>query len=205
MPVAIPVSDGEGSAGGSLDMTAIIHSSASTEWATPQWFVDRLAEEFAPGGFDLDPAARDWSAKAPVYYSLDRGEDGLELPWFGNVWVNPPYGRGKIGWRWLSKMVHEVTEGAAELVVALMPARTDTAWWHELVMPNAAEIRLVCGRLTFEREDGATQHGATFPSAILVFRRRLPWLTTRQIILSSMGNTPASRCPSPEESAIEEL
>lgn len=177
----------------------VYHSSNSTEWGTPWWLYWRCEEEFTEGGFDIDPAARSWNAKARRYYSLDRGEDGLKLPWPDDAFNNPPYGRGKVLWNWTSKMVHEVTDGSAQLVVALVPARTDTRWWHKVVMPHAAEVRMLEGRVEFLElgDDGCIrwQVGAPFPSAILVFRRRhtiidfccrKPWVVTRSVVISTM-------------------
>lgn len=138
----------------------IVHfSSATDEWATPQPFFDRLAEEF--GGFDLDPCCLPSSAKAPRYFTPET--DGLASDWAGKVWLNPPYGR-TIG-LWTSKARESVRTGQAEIVVGLLPARTDTAWWHRDVM-TASEVRLVRGRLRF----GTATAGAPFPSVVVVWR-----------------------------------
>ena len=74
--------------------------------------------------------------------------------------MNPPYGRAIGGW--VQKAFESSQQGA--LVVCLLPARTDTRWWHEYVMRG--EVRLLRGRITFE--GGA--HPAPFPSAIAIFR-----------------------------------
>jgi len=154
---------------------AVHYSSATDEWATPQSFYDRLAAEF--GGFDLDPCCLPVSAKAPQFYTPE--DNGLASPWFGRVWMNPPYGR-TIG-DWTTRAREAVDTGHAELVVGLLPARTDTVWWHRDVM-ESSEVRLVKGRLRF----GAAIHGAPFPSAVVVWRdsrwsqrhaRRAPLLT----------------------------
>jgi hypothetical protein len=94
-----------------------------------------------------------------------REEDGLLLEWFGRCWMNPPYGR-TIG-RWMAKARRMAESGKAELVVCLVPARTDTAWWHENVM-RAAEVRFIRGRLKF----GGAKHAAPFPSALVIFKGR---------------------------------
>ena len=92
-------------------------SSASPEWPTPQWIVDQLAAEFGP--FDLDPAATEDNAKAPVFYTAD--DDGLSRPWKGRVWLNPPYGRtdahGRSIGAWMGKAADEVRTGGADLVL----------------------------------------------------------------------------------------
>ena len=119
---------------------------------------DALNEEFGP--FDLDPCATPENAKCPNYYTEER--NGLIRPWRGKVFVNPPYGRGiKV---WVQRCWASGGTGA-ELVVALLPSRTDTAWWHDFVM-KANEIRFIRGRLKF----GGAKHGAPFPSCIVVWR-----------------------------------
>jgi len=140
--------------------TRVHFSSAREDWGTPQRFYDRLAAELGP--FDLDVCATPANAKTARYYTP--ADNGLALPWHGRCWMNPPYGRA-IG-AWVAKARHEAEEGRAT-VVCLVPARTDTAWWHRDVM-RAAEIRLVRGRLRFE----GAQDDAPFPSAIVIYRPR---------------------------------
>ncbi|MGD7664880.1 DNA N-6-adenine-methyltransferase [Brevibacillus laterosporus] len=74
-------------------------------------------------------------------------------------WMNPPYGK-EIG-KWVKKAFEEASKGAT--VVCLLPARTDTKWWHEYCMKG--EIRLVKGRLKF----GDSNNSAPFPSAVIIF------------------------------------
>ncbi|KKK96190.1 hypothetical protein LCGC14_2665220 [marine sediment metagenome] len=138
-----------------------LFSSASGEWETPQGVFDALNAEFGP--FDLDPCATPENAKCPNFYTQE--SDGLLQPWRGRVFVNPPYGRA-IG-RWIQKCYAAVGQDA-KLVVALLPSRTDTAWWHDYVM-KADEIRFIRGRLYFTRDDGLRAR-APFPSAIVVWR-----------------------------------
>ena len=141
-------------------------SSDSAEWPTPAPLYATLHAEF---GFTLDPCASAANAKCERFY--DAAADGLFLPWTGNVFMNPPYGT-TIG-RWVAKARREAAAGA--VVVCLLPARTDTAWWHQDVMPGAAQIRFICGRLSFggglqdaaKARSGA--HNAPFPSVIVVF------------------------------------
>ena len=143
----------------------IASSSASAEWATPQWIVDQLAAEF--GAFDLDPCATADNAKAPGC-SIRQPDDGLSLPWKADrVWLNPPYGRtdayGRDIGAWMRKAAAETTSGNARLVVALVPARVDTAWWRE-ACKAAAFWRILPGRIKW-RDD----QPAPFPNAVLVF------------------------------------
>lgn len=141
-------------------MTGYMPAAQTCEWETPQWFFDRLDQEF---GFNLDPASTHENAKCDLHYT--KAEDGLVQPWLKkNVFLNPPYGR-EIE-QWLPKAWAEVQEGA--LVVALIPVRSDTRWWHDYVM-RAEEIRLVRGRLRFV---GAST-GAPFPSVVVVWPSRV--------------------------------
>ena len=133
-----------------------VHFSSKTDlWETPQALFDVLNAEF---NFELDVCATVDNAKCDRYFSVE--QDGLAQPWCGMCWMNPPYGR-VIG-RWMKK-AYESAQGGAT-VVCLVPARTDTAWWHEFVMKG--EIRFLKGRLKF----GGAKNSAPFPSAIVVFR-----------------------------------
>jgi phage N-6-adenine-methyltransferase len=134
---------------------AVWASSATDQWATPQDFFDRLHAEF---GFTLDVCASPENAKAPDYYTAE--VDGLKQEWRGICWMNPPYGR-VIG-LWMRKAWESALAGAT--VVCLVPARTDTAWWHNYAMRG--EIRYVRGRLKF----GDSKNVAPFPCAVVVFR-----------------------------------
>lgn len=140
-------------------LTQVHFSSASDEWATPSDFHRRLVAEF--GDFDLDPCCLPSSAKAPRFYTPE--DDGLSQRWWGRVFLNPPYGR-MIG-QWTAKSRESVEAGDASLVVGLLPARTDTGWWHRDVM-SAEEIRLIRGRLRF----GNATTSAPFPSVVVVWR-----------------------------------
>jgi site-specific DNA-methyltransferase (adenine-specific) len=134
-------------------------TSRTDDWATPQPIFDALDVEF---GFDLDACADAANAKCSRFFSA--ADDGLAQDWRGRVWLNPPYGRrgGGIA-AWMDKAREASVAGAT--VVCLVPARTDTRWWHESAM-RAAEVRLIRGRLHF----GAGHAPAPFPSAIVVFR-----------------------------------
>ena len=134
-----------------------LFSSLTPEWATPQALYDELNEEF---GFTLDPCATPENAKCARFFT--RVENGLAQSWAGEtVWLNPPYGDELP--RWIRKAYGESLNGAT--VVALIPSRTDTRWWHEHVM-KATDIRFIRGRLAFN--DGPTK--APFPSCVVVWR-----------------------------------
>lgn len=130
-------------------------SSATEEWATPKWLFDELHKQF---GFELDVCATDDNAKCSRYFTKEL--DGLSRPWTGVCWMNPPYGE-TIG-LWMEKACRAAEKGAT--VVCLVPARTDTSWWHDWAMKG--EVRFLRGRLKF----GDAKNSAPFPSAIVVFR-----------------------------------
>lgn len=147
--------------------TSGLASSNTIYWATPQKFFNRLDLEF---GFDLDVCATPDNAKCKRFYSEQ--DNGLVQPWRGVCWMNPPYGR--VIPKWVKKAYEEAQGGAT--VVCLLPARTDTGWWHSYAM-RANEIRFVRGRLYFN--DGCGR--APFPSAVVVFRPECSPLTVGSI------------------------
>ena len=141
-------------------INAGLFSSNEESWSTPLDFFDALDNEF---GFTLDPCASPGNAKCSRYFTSD--DNGLAQHWDGVVFMNPPYGR-VIG-KWIEKAYRESLNGAT--VVCLIPARTDTAYWHDYVM-RADEVRFVRGRLHFGGGHEKTAHSAPFPSAVVVFR-----------------------------------
>lgn len=114
---------------------------SSDEWATPPHIVERISAEYGP--FDLDACCRPETAKAPTFYT--KADDGLRQPWDGVVWVNPPYSDPK---PWCQKAVNETLNPNCFRVVMLLPAATDTGWFHDLVLPHA-DIRFIRGRIRF--------------------------------------------------------
>lgn len=132
----------------------MIHFSSKTdEWSTPQYLFDKLNAEFF---FNLDPCATKENAKCERFFTKE--DNGLSKDWSGlRVFMNPPYGKQ------IRKWVQKAKESNAT-VVCLLPARTDTFWWHEYVM--GAEVRFIRGRLKF----GGSENEAPFPSAIVIFR-----------------------------------
>ena len=135
-----------------------LYSSRSEEWSTPQELFERLDREFH---FSLDAAASRENAKCGKFF--DKQADGLKQSWAGEtVWCNPPYGR-QIG----AFMRKALTESRAPgtTVVMLVPARTDTNWFHQFVY-RRAELRFIRGRLKF----GGAQNGAPFPSMLVIYR-----------------------------------
>lgn len=136
--------------------TDIMFSSQSDMWETPQDLFDKLNEEFH---FNLDVCAIASNAKCAAFYSPE--QNGLIQPWYGRCWCNPPYGR-QVG-KWVKK-AYDTAYIDGNLVVMLLPARTDTKWFHEYIY-GKAEIRFLKGRLKF----GSSKNSAPFPSMIVIF------------------------------------
>lgn len=134
-----------------------LFASNSDEWATPQDTFDMLNCEFH---FDLDPCATSDNHKTDWYFTKE--QDGLNQNWGGHrVFCNPPY--SKID-KWVEKAYRE-SQYDHTIVVLLIPARTDTRYFHNFIY-NRAEIRFVKGRLKF----GQSKNSAPFPSMIVIFR-----------------------------------
>ena len=130
-------------------------TSATDEWATPQDFFEQQNRLHGP--FDIDVCANAENAKCEKYF--DKEADGLKQNWIGKCWMNPPYGRS-IG-LWMKKAYESAENGA--VVVCLVPARTDTKWWHEYAIKG--QVFFIKGRLKF----GGSKNSAPFPSAVVVF------------------------------------
>lgn len=144
-------------------MNKALLSSQKMDYCTPQDFFDRLDAEFH---FSLDAAATKKSAKCTAYYTPKA--DGLKRPWGiagdGAVFCNPPYGR-EIG-KWVRKAFEEAQRGVT--IVLLIPARTDTAYFHKYIY-GKAEIRFIRGRLHFTDENGKSYPPAPFPSMVVIY------------------------------------
>lgn len=139
-------------------INAGLFTSDKSDWETPPAFFAKLDAEFH---FETDVCALPHNAKCAHYFTPEM--DGLAQEWRGVCWMNPPYGRYTTG-PWMKKAYESSLDGAT--VVCLVAARTDNAWWHTYVIPHAAEVRFIKGRIKFV---GAKQ-GAPFPSAVVVFR-----------------------------------
>lgn len=138
--------------------TEIMFSSKTAEWATPQDFFDRLNAEF---NFTLDPCATHENAKCAKYFTID--DNGLKQDWQGHmVFCNPPYGKAIKDW---VRKCYEESKKPGTTVVMLIPARTDTSYFHDYIYGKAREIRFLRGRLKF----GGSQNSAPFPSMVVVF------------------------------------
>lgn len=140
--------------------TELMFSSKAMDWETPQAFFDQLDSEFH---FTLDPCADKYNHKCDFYFTKD--ENGLVQSWRGHtVFCNPPYGRAIKDW--VIKCSEESGHPGTTIVL-LIPARTDTAYFHDYIYqkPNV-EIRFLRGRLKF----GSGKNCAPFPSMVVIFR-----------------------------------
>ena len=126
-------------------------------WETPIDFYNELNKEF---GFTLDPCCSLKTAKCEKFYTVK--ENGLVQD-LGKevVFMNPPYGREQI--EWIKKAYNESLKENT-IVVCLIPSRTDTKVWHDIIFPYA-EVRFLKGRLKF----GNSKNAAPFPSALVIF------------------------------------
>lgn len=145
-------------------MNKALLSSKDMSWCTPPDFFAELDREF---GFTLDPAATAKSAKCAQFYTPD--DDGLKKDWGGNsVFCNPPYGRAIYDW---VRKGYEESRKPGTVVVMLIPARTDTSYFHDFIFHGKAdEVRFLRGRLKFTDEDGNARDAAPFLSAVIVWR-----------------------------------
>lgn len=130
--------------------------SRTTRWLTPSWIVEALGE------FDLDPCGAPEHDLAARTYLLENGDNGLELPWFGRVWLNPPYGREQEPF-----MRRLVDHGQG---TALIFARTETRSFFETVWDSASAVLFIRGRLTFAKADGGKPiANAGAPSVLVAY------------------------------------
>lgn len=142
-----------------------LFSSGSTEWETPDALFKKYDNLYH---FTIDVCATAENTKCKKYFSP--ADNGLAQDWAGVCWMNPPYGRGVEPW--IKKAYESVQSGA--VVVALLPVRTDTKWFHRYIY-GKAEIYFLEGRVKFAQ--GEKSGPATFPSMIVVWdkRRKRKW------------------------------
>ena len=135
-------------------------SSKKMDWGTPQGFFDELNKEF---NFTLDPCSTKETAKCKKYYTKE--DNGLDKDWSNEVvFVNPPYGREIKDW---VKKCSEESKKQNTLIVMLIPARTDTKYFHDYIY-HKADIRFIKGRLKFVGDQKGSG-SAPFPSMLVIF------------------------------------
>ena len=144
-------------------------SSKQQDWATPKSFLEFLDIEFdwKP---TLDVAASDANAKAPRFFT--EADDALKRNWEGDVWMNPPYGRNIH--KWMKKCAQEIRSPFSDVnsIMALVPARVETMWFHDHVVPYASTIYLITGRFRFVNSGSGDFQDAPFPSMLVEYRKK---------------------------------
>lgn len=153
--------------------TQVHFSSASFEWSTPGALFDAIN---GVCGFELDVCATPENAKCAKYYTI--ADNGLLQPWDGMCWMNPPYGRTIADWMCRA---YQESRKPGTVVVCLVPARTDTEWWHRYAM--AGNILYLRGRLKF----GGHKNSAPFPSAIVQLGGNMALWSRLQQQLTAQG------------------
>jgi len=132
--------------------------SKQIEYSTPINLFKPLAEEF---NLEIDVCASPNNAKLDTYWTIE--DDALKQNWIGNCWMNPPFGR-HIG-KWVKK-AWEDSKKFGGTKVCLVPVRSNTVWWNEVI--HDAEIRFIIGEVNFNNE----KRGLWLPMCILIFGER---------------------------------
>jgi phage N-6-adenine-methyltransferase len=148
-----------------MTISRVLFSSKDQTWGTPPELFEELQKEFGP--FQLDAATRESNPlRTPFFYTEE--DNGLEKPWIHLTYCNPPYGKGI--YKWVQKAYYEQKENHVGSVM-LIPARTDTRWFHDFIYKKQ-EYRFLKGRLRMVDYDTMIPHphSAPFPSMIVIFR-----------------------------------
>jgi len=133
--------------------------SKSEEYETPKEIFEPLQKEF---NLQLDVCASSSNYKLDNYFTKE--DDALTKDWhkYGNFWMNPPFGRELK--KWVQKAYEESTKGVTG--VSILPVRSNTNWWHELIIGVGAEVRFLKGRVKFND----CIKGAWLPFAIVIWK-----------------------------------
>ena len=155
------------------------------DWGTPRAFLEWLETDrsWTP---NLDAAASIRNAKAPHFFTED--DDSLSKDWFGDVWLNTPFGNELP--KFMKKCAEQIKRKEVWSIMVLIPARTDTKWFHEIVMPHAYLIYLIKGRFNFRVDNAVEGANAPFPSMLVLYRKhRLPdaGITTLEVPKEARG------------------
>ena len=136
----------------------VVHSSTSDEWETPEWLFDYFDNKY---NFGLDAAASDKNRLCTKWFTEE--DNALKQSWkgYGNVFVNPPYSKNQ---QFLEKIVDELD--GSFYIVTLIPARTDTKYFHDLILSTAEQLYFIKGRLKFSE----AKNSAPFPSCVVIFK-----------------------------------
>lgn len=152
-----------------MSVPEALHSADTDNWLTPPYVFDPLHREFR---FDIDLSASSGHERLPLYFTPDCTPTGaLGVQWSAasgwTGWCNPPYSDDAA---FVKKAAEEARRGFT--TVMLLFAKTDVKWWHDIVMRDASEVRLVRGRIRFDTPTGP---GGPAPkgSAVVVFRPKV--------------------------------
>jgi phage N-6-adenine-methyltransferase len=150
-------------------VSTVVFSRKSDEYITPQWLYDQLNKQYK---FKLDPATTEDNVLGTEYY-YSVADDGLSRSWRNvNTFVNPPYSNAAA---WVEKahdqFLINVQSNPKLVVVMLVASRTDSKWFHDIVIPamtaNYCRIEFIKGRLKFRN----TAYSSPFPSMIVIFEK----------------------------------
>ena len=143
-------------------------------WETPD---DLFASYHHVYPFVLDAAANHGNHKVSRWFGPG-GEkpNALTVTWpldVGHVWLNPPYSKG-LQQKFVRKALLEVQVftrlvGFSHHVICLLPARTDTKLFHDVILPHAKHVNFLKGRLKFKEKGKPSENSAPFPSMIVIF------------------------------------
>ena len=142
-------------------MPAYMNKSKTDSWGTPKDLYKTLNDEFHFDEFDPCPLTDD-----PTF-------NGLQMEWAQTTFVNPPYSNlkstKKSGIGWIEKSHLEAQKG--KTIVLLIPARTDTTWFHDIILANNYQVRFMKGRTKFiNKETGKVEGTAPFPTMVVVMK-----------------------------------
>lgn len=145
----------------SPDPTEARPDATSDEWFTPPWLLAWL-----PDDMDLDPCwSPSSSVRLPTRFDIRAGQDGLALPWFGRVWVNPPYSNCKA---WVVYAFWQALQGKVRAVVLLIPASVGDTFWHHHIWGKQSVVGILCGRVPFDTAAGPGKASGLGGSALVI-------------------------------------
>lgn len=140
----------------------LVQQSFSNEHYTPSQYIESARNVL--GEISLDPAsceAANRTVKAGKFFTAK--DDGLRKPWFGNIWLNPPYGGLTAGF--IEKLCQELKAGTVTAAITLVNAHcTDTQWFQNLW---AGVLCFTNHRINFAGDD--TRSGSTHGSVFAYF------------------------------------
>lgn len=129
-------------------------STGEQTWITPP----RLQQSL--GHFDLDPCAADNMPYRTADRMVTKDEDGLKVDWTGKrVWLNPPFGK-----KYCTPFLERMRCG-----IALLPARVDTEWFHNLIANRARAVFFPRGRIKYIRKDLSDAGSPAFASMLVAY------------------------------------